>query len=112
GPWFSGRVCLVGDAAHATTPNLAQGANQAMEDALTLAKCLNKEPSPRAFENFQRLRAKKVKMIVEESLRMGKVSVLGPPWTYLRNVVLRTTPSAVLKSRFARMYSLDYMDRI
>jgi 2-polyprenyl-6-methoxyphenol hydroxylase-like FAD-dependent oxidoreductase len=33
GPWFDGRICLMGDAAHATTPNLAQGANQAMEDA-------------------------------------------------------------------------------
>jgi hypothetical protein len=65
-----------------------------------------------AFEAFRRLRAEKVRMVVVESWRMGKVSVLGPPWTYLRNVFLRTTPSAVLKSRFARMNSLAYMDRI
>lgn len=38
--WFRGRVALLGDAAHATTPNLGQGACMAIEDAVVFAKCL------------------------------------------------------------------------
>ena len=34
--WFNGRVCLIGDAAHATTPNMGQGGCQAVEDAWAL----------------------------------------------------------------------------
>jgi 2-polyprenyl-6-methoxyphenol hydroxylase-like FAD-dependent oxidoreductase len=112
GAWSKGPICLVGDAAHATTPNLAQGANQALEDALTLACCLSKDPTARAFERFRSLRAEKVKMVVDESRRMGKVSVLAPPWAYLRNFVLRATPSSVMKSRFARMNDLGYLEQV
>ncbi|WP_241240815.1 FAD-dependent monooxygenase [Maribacter sp. MJ134] len=39
---FKGNVCLIGDAAHATTPNMGQGACQAIEDAYVLSECLNK----------------------------------------------------------------------
>lgn len=39
-----GRVLLLGDAAHATTPNLGQGANQAIKDGLALVDCLMAAP--------------------------------------------------------------------
>jgi 2-polyprenyl-6-methoxyphenol hydroxylase-like FAD-dependent oxidoreductase len=42
--WSTGRVTILGDAAHAMTPNLGQGACQAIEDAVVLAKCLRAEP--------------------------------------------------------------------
>src|SRR5262249_16464657 len=38
--WTDGRVALLGDAAHATTPNMGQGACQALEDAVVLGQCL------------------------------------------------------------------------
>ena len=41
--WHTGNVCLIGDAAHATTPNMGQGANQAIESAWVLSECLNGE---------------------------------------------------------------------
>ena len=43
-PWFKGRVILIGDAAHATTPHLAQGAGLAIEDAVVLADELAHRP--------------------------------------------------------------------
>lgn len=41
--WYKGNVCLVGDAAHATTPNMGQGAVQAIESAMTLSICLKRK---------------------------------------------------------------------
>ncbi|MFE4393931.1 MULTISPECIES: FAD-dependent monooxygenase [Streptomycetaceae] len=42
-PWHVGRIVLAGDAAHASTPHLAQGAAMAVEDALVLAQSLDAE---------------------------------------------------------------------
>ncbi|GGT59161.1 hypothetical protein GCM10010271_73180 [Streptomyces kurssanovii] len=44
-PWDVGRVALAGDAAHACTPHIAQGAAMAVEDAVVLAESLDAEPS-------------------------------------------------------------------
>ena len=43
--WAHERVVLIGDAAHATSPNMAQGAAMALEDALVLSDCLHKTPA-------------------------------------------------------------------
>jgi 2-polyprenyl-6-methoxyphenol hydroxylase-like FAD-dependent oxidoreductase len=49
--WQKDRVCLIGDAAHATTPNMGQGACQAIEDAYLLGKLLVKEKAWRKFSH-------------------------------------------------------------
>jgi 2-polyprenyl-6-methoxyphenol hydroxylase-like FAD-dependent oxidoreductase len=73
--WFNGRVCLIGDAAHATTPNLGQGAGQGVEDAFYLSKILSRESDPeKAFETFEKSRRKKVDYIVDTSWKMGKMA--------------------------------------
>lgn len=70
--WHAGRVCLIGDAAHATTPNAGQGASLALEDALVLAKCLRDERSPEAaFVKLEHLRRARVERIVKASRRVG-----------------------------------------
>jgi FAD-dependent urate hydroxylase len=52
--WAQGRVVLIGDAAHATSPNMAQGAAMALEDALVLTDCLQRIPAiPDAIAAFQ-----------------------------------------------------------
>jgi 2-polyprenyl-6-methoxyphenol hydroxylase-like FAD-dependent oxidoreductase len=63
-PWGRGQVTLLGDAAHATTPNLGQGACQAIEDAVILADCLRSngvnELGLRRYEEARRGRTERV----------------------------------------------------
>ena len=69
GDWYKGRVVLIGDAAHATTPHLGQGAGMAIEDSLVLAEELSgAESVAEAFSRFQQRRFERCKYIVEASL--------------------------------------------
>lgn len=73
GPWHKGRVVLIGDAVHATTPHLGQGAGMAIEDSLVLAEELARADTPEAaFERFQARRFDRCKFIVESSISVGE----------------------------------------
>lgn len=73
--WHTGNICLMGDAAHATTPNLGQGACQAVEDAYALGQLFKSNKEPEAiFSHFEALRMKKAHFIVHTSWRMGKIA--------------------------------------
>jgi salicylate hydroxylase len=68
--WSSARLTLLGDAAHPMLPFMAQGANQAIEDALTLAACLTLTTSPRVPEELRRyeaLRAPRTELVQRRS---------------------------------------------
>jgi len=70
--WHKGRVCLVGDAAHATGPHSGQGAAMAMEDAIVLAKCLRDIPQVElAFTAYQSVRKARVDYVVRQTARIG-----------------------------------------
>ncbi len=70
--WNAGRVCLVGDAAHAMQPSAGQGASMALEDAIVLAKCLRDVPEVEdAFAAYERLRRGRVEKFAEASRRNG-----------------------------------------
>lgn len=67
--WFTNRVVLMGDAAHAVTPHSGQGASMALEDALVLAACIEAEGTPvTAFRRFESLRRARV----EEAVALGR----------------------------------------
>jgi FAD-dependent urate hydroxylase len=71
--WHRGRICLIGDAAHAIGPHVGQGASLALEDALVVAKCLRDATDPAAaFAAFERLRRPRVEPIVRQSRRTGR----------------------------------------
>ncbi len=73
-PWNRGRVVLIGDAAHACPPTLAQGAAQCLEDASVLAELLlGAERIDQAlFNAFMDRRFERAKAVVEASVQLGE----------------------------------------
>ena len=88
--WHRGPVCLIGDAAHATSPHVGQGASLAMEDAMVLGKCLRDvDAVPEAFATFEALRRERVDDIVELSRETGTQKAPSNRFTRkLRDLVL------------------------
>jgi 2-polyprenyl-6-methoxyphenol hydroxylase-like FAD-dependent oxidoreductase len=71
-PWFNGRVLLIGDAAHATTPHLGQGAGMAIEDAVVLGEELTSSGSiEEKLQRFMARRFERCKFISESSVLAG-----------------------------------------
>ncbi|MFF1715424.1 FAD-dependent monooxygenase [Streptomyces sp. NPDC058268] len=97
-----GRVALLGDAAHAMTPNLGQGACQALEDAVTLAHCLDSAPDDlaAALHSYDLLRRPRTQAITRRSARLGDMGQLAwPPAVLLRDTAARLMPAwATLRS--------------
>ena len=72
-PWYRGRVVLIGDAVHATTPQLAMGGAIALEDAIVLAKLLGDEAGvEEALAKFMALRYERCRMVVENSVQLSE----------------------------------------
>lgn len=106
--WHKGRVCLVGDAAHATTPNMGQGGGQAVEDAWFLSQILKEEKNiERAFEAFEKKRRKKVNQIVQGSRMIGQIAHISFG-RRLRNALMRATPTSLGNKRMLDLYGIDY----
>lgn len=73
-PWHRGRVVLIGDAVHATTPHLAAGAGIGIEDAIVLAEELTTAPRVEdALIAFEDRRWERCRMVVENSERLGEL---------------------------------------
>jgi 2-polyprenyl-6-methoxyphenol hydroxylase-like FAD-dependent oxidoreductase len=78
--WGERRVTLLGDAAHPMTPNLGQGACQAVEDAVVLARSLHEGGATAdALRRYERLRSDRAAMVVRRSRRVGRVGQLENP---------------------------------
>jgi 2-polyprenyl-6-methoxyphenol hydroxylase-like FAD-dependent oxidoreductase len=70
--WYKGRVVLLGDAVHAITPHLGQGAAQAMEDGVVLGElCSQDRPVEEILASFLQRRYERCKLIYEGSLQIG-----------------------------------------
>jgi 2-polyprenyl-6-methoxyphenol hydroxylase-like FAD-dependent oxidoreductase len=77
-PWYRGRVVLIGDTVHATTPHLAAGAGIGIEDALVLAEELARASDvDTALAAFQDRRWGRCRMVVENSARLGEIEISG-----------------------------------
>ncbi|WP_140635332.1 FAD-dependent oxidoreductase [Methylibium rhizosphaerae] len=77
-PWYRGRVVLIGDTVHATTPHLASGACIGIEDGLVLAEELGRAAGVEAaLAAFQQRRWERCRMVVENSARLGEIEATG-----------------------------------
>ncbi|AHG90286.1 monooxygenase FAD-binding protein [Gemmatirosa kalamazoonensis] len=108
--WHRGRVALLGDASHATTPNLGQGAAQAIEDAWVLADRLARSVSVEAaLREYEAIRKPKARFVVDRSWQVGRLAHLSNPvGRAVRNLALRCTPASVARRQLDRVYVLDY----
>jgi FAD-dependent urate hydroxylase len=85
--WARGSVVLIGDAAHATSPNMAQGAAMALEDALVLTDCVSRIPAiPDAIAAFQARRRPRTDWVRAQTHRRDHARYLPPT---IRDNVLR-----------------------
>jgi 2-polyprenyl-6-methoxyphenol hydroxylase-like FAD-dependent oxidoreductase len=99
--WGAGKTLLIGDAAHAMTPNLGQGAGMAIEDAFVLPATLQ-APDPAA--ELKRIRHSRVLQLQRASRLLGQVAHWEHPWSCaLRDCLLRAIPSWVSERQYARM---------
>ncbi|MEC4591204.1 FAD-dependent oxidoreductase [Nitrospirillum amazonense] len=72
-PWYRGRVVLLGDAVHATTPHLGQGAGMAIEDAVVLAELLPQDaPLGDLLARYMERRYERCRFIVDSSIMVGE----------------------------------------
>jgi len=77
-PWYRGRVVLIGDAVHATTPHLASGACMGFEDAIVLAEEVDRAESlPAALAAFEARRWERCRLVVENSVRLADIEISG-----------------------------------
>jgi len=114
-PWSHNRVVFIGDSIHATTPNLAQGGCQAIEDAVCLSLCLkaNSSDPEKAFHLYQNLRQKKVSSIVDTSWKFGVAAHSRNPLKhYLFRAILEYGPAYFLKKQEYFLNDISYLDDI
>ncbi|HLT07867.1 MAG TPA: FAD-dependent monooxygenase [Cyclobacteriaceae bacterium] len=109
GQWYHGKACLIGDAAHATTPNLGQGACQAVEDAYVLGKLFGKGlPVEQVFERYQSIRIQKAHQVVKTSWMIGKFSHwTNPVGIGIRNFVMKSLPASIRQAQLKPLFELS-----
>lgn len=106
--WSSGRIGLMGDAAHATTPNLGQGGAMAIEDALSIANAFDKFGlTANAFQLYEKQRREKVDWTVSTSWSIGRIChIRNPIARSLRNAILKRILGRSSEKQIQRLYSI------
>jgi len=108
--WGEGLVTLLGDAAHPMTPNLGQGACQALEDAIVLAKQLQRTADiGAALRAYEAARIPRTSMIVQQSRRVGWVGQwTNPAAVAVRNLLLKHLLSKVQHQQLAPLIGYEF----
>ncbi|PPD14651.1 MAG: hypothetical protein CTY25_09950 [Methylobacterium sp.] len=109
--WSRGRVTLLGDAAHAMLPFLAQGASQAIEDGASLAAHLGTAGHPApiagALARYDRVRIARTARIQSGARSQGRIYHLSGPLALARDTTLRLLPRDAALNRYAWIYAHD-----
>ena len=103
--WSQNRTTLIGDAAHASLPYLAQGAAMALEDACVSSSVIqNGNDITSAFQYFSKLRFKRTRAIQMKSRQLGKIYHAKGPLRLARNIVLKATSPHKFTGQFSWIY--------
>ncbi len=102
--YVHGRTVLLGDAAHAMTPHLGQGACQAIEDAVVLGRLLDRGDVDEALAGYDRLRRPRTRQVARMSRLSGRLGqqLANPAAVAVRNRVLRIAPPRTAMGQLAR----------
>lgn len=106
--WHNGLdTCLLGDAAHATTPNMGQGACQGIEDGYYFSQsfAVNQDVKT-CFSAFETKRRKKVDYVVNNSWRFGKM-VHNPLGQAVLKSIMKVTPAKTMVSQMTQLYDVE-----
>lgn len=104
-PWVEGPIALLGDAAHAMVPFMAQGAAMAIEDAAVLASKMATIPEvPSAFAAYAAERRHRVRAVARASRSTGQIYHLSGLSKIARDTVLAATPPGRLLARLDWIY--------
>lgn len=108
-PWTRGRITLLGDAAHPTTPTMGQGACMAIESAYVLARWLHVETDHiLALQRYEVERRARTAWVTNTSRRLGAgAQIANPILCSLRNWLVRLLPKSVLQSPFYQAAGFD-----
>ncbi len=106
--WSKGSIGLIGDAAHATTPNMGQGACQGIEDAYYISKILaeSRKETEQVLKEFEKFRKSKVNYIVNNSWRFGQL-VHRPSSQFILKTLMKLTPSKIMEKQMSRLYEVE-----
>jgi salicylate hydroxylase len=103
--WSKGHAVLVGDAAHATLPHLAQGAAMALEDAVELAAQVGDGSNLAAsLSRFEALRKPRTSRIILGSRAQGRIYKMSGPSALARNLAMKLLPASRQLGRLAWIY--------
>ncbi|HJP90691.1 MAG TPA: FAD-dependent monooxygenase [Pyrinomonadaceae bacterium] len=107
--WGSGRMTLLGDAIHPTTPNLGQGGCLAMEDAIVLVRCFERHgASEEALRNYEHARYKRTTAISKYSRYYGRIGQSKNIWARaLRRTTLALIPEALAQRLMQIVFHYD-----
>ncbi len=105
-PWHKGRAVLIGDAAHAVVPFLAQGAAMAIEDAVLLAEMISQRgvADGSLFADFESQRFRRCRRVLSKSMFNAQFYHAKGALRPLRNVILGTLPPRVMLRQYDWLY--------